>query len=63
MINISQLLDHNPAFAGTDARRSAPALPFLPRQGLYIVICIDWPGATVWPATWPVRRCCSMKTG
>ena len=41
MTNIDYLLDRNRAFAGTDARRDVPALPFLPRQGLYIVICID----------------------
>src|SRR5215470_20017208 len=41
MTNIDHLLDRNRAFAGTDARRDVPALPFLPRQGLYIVICID----------------------
>jgi carbonic anhydrase len=39
--SIDHLLDRNRAFAGTDARRDVPALPFLPRQGLYIVICID----------------------
>jgi carbonic anhydrase len=41
MSNIDYLLDRNRVFAGTDARRDVPALPFLPRQGLYIVICID----------------------
>jgi hypothetical protein len=41
MTNIDHLLDRNRAFADTDARRDVPALPFLPRQGLYIVICID----------------------
>ena len=41
MTNIDHLLDRNRAFARTDARRDVPALPFLPRQGLYIVICID----------------------
>lgn len=41
MTNISQLLDRNRAFAGTDVRRNVPVLPFLPRQSLYIVICID----------------------
>jgi len=41
MTNIDHLLDRNRVFAGTDARRDVPALPFLPRQGLYIVICID----------------------
>ena len=41
MTNIDHLLDRNRAFARTDARRDVPALPFLSRQGLYIVICID----------------------
>jgi carbonic anhydrase len=41
MTNIDHLLDRNRVFAGTGARRDVPALPFLPRQGLYIVICID----------------------
>ena len=41
MTNIDHLLDRNRAFADTGARRDVPALPFLPRQGLYIVICID----------------------
>ena len=41
MTNIDHLLDRNRAFAGTDARQNVPALPFLPRQALYIVICID----------------------
>jgi carbonic anhydrase len=41
MTNIDHLLDRNRTFAGTGARRDVPALPFLPRQGLYIVICID----------------------
>ena len=41
MTNIDHLLDRNRTFAGTDARRDVPALSFLPRQGLYIVICID----------------------
>ena len=41
MTNIDHLLDRNRAFAGTDARQDVPTLPFLPRQGLYIVICID----------------------
>jgi carbonic anhydrase len=41
MSNIDHLLDRNRAFAGTDARRDVPVLPFLPRQGLYIVTCID----------------------
>ena len=41
MTNIDHLLDRNRAFASSDARQNVPALPFLPRQSLYIVICID----------------------
>jgi carbonic anhydrase len=41
MSNIAPLLERNRAFAGTDARRNVPALPFIPGQNLYIVICID----------------------
>ena len=41
MSNIAPLLERNRAFAATDARRNVPALPFIPRQNLYIVICID----------------------
>ena len=41
MSNIDHLLDRNRVFAGTDALRNVPALPFLPWQSLYIVICID----------------------
>ena len=41
MSNIAPLLERNRAFAETDARRNVPALPFIPRQNLYIVICID----------------------
>ena len=37
MTNIDHLLDRNRVFADTDARRDVPALPFLPRQGLYIL--------------------------
>jgi len=41
MSNLTRLLDRNRAFAETNARNDVPALPFLPRQGLYIVTCID----------------------
>ena len=41
MSNIAPLLDRNQAFAGTDARRNMPQLPFIPRLHLYIVTCID----------------------
>jgi carbonic anhydrase len=39
--NLGQILDRNAAFAATDARHNAPALPFLPRLGLYLLTCID----------------------
>jgi carbonic anhydrase len=39
--NISKVIDRNRAFAATGARRDVPALPFIPRQSLYIVTCID----------------------
>jgi carbonic anhydrase len=41
MSNIAPLLERNRAFAETAARRNVPALPFIPRQSLYVVICID----------------------
>lgn len=41
MSNLTPLLDRNQAFAGTDARRDMPPLPFIPRLNLYIVTCID----------------------
>jgi len=41
MADINQLLDGKRAFANTNARRNMPALPFIPRQNLYIVICVD----------------------
>lgn len=41
MTNLAPLLERNRAFAETDVRRNVPALPFIPRQNLYIVICID----------------------
>jgi carbonic anhydrase len=41
MSNIAPLLDRNQAFARTDARRHVTPTPFLPRQNLYIVTCID----------------------
>jgi carbonic anhydrase len=41
MTNIDQLRDRNRAFAATDARRRVPPIPFIPRQNLYIVTCLD----------------------
>jgi carbonic anhydrase len=41
MSNIAPLLDRNQAFARTDARQHVTALPFIPRQNLYIITCID----------------------
>jgi len=38
---LAELLDRNRAFAATDTRRDVPALPFQPRQQVYIVTCID----------------------
>ncbi len=38
---MSTLLERNRAFARTDARRRAPAIPFS-RKSLYIVTCIDY---------------------
>jgi carbonic anhydrase len=40
MSNLAPLLDRNRAFAQTDARQDMP-IPFIPRLGLYIIICID----------------------
>jgi len=39
--NIDQIIERNRGFAETDVRRDVPALPFIPRRSLYIVICID----------------------
>jgi carbonic anhydrase len=39
--NINQIIDRNRAFADTDVRTHVPDLPFIPRQNLYIVTCID----------------------
>lgn len=41
MTNLTDLLERNQAFASTEARRDVPQLPFLPRQGVLIVTCID----------------------
>lgn len=41
MSNIDQIIERNRGFAETDVRRDVPALPFIPRRSLYIVICID----------------------
>lgn len=38
---IEVLLERNRAFAATDARRQATALPFVPRQLAYVITCID----------------------
>jgi carbonic anhydrase len=38
---LAELLDRNRAFAATDTRRDVPALPFQPRQQVYIITCID----------------------
>jgi carbonic anhydrase len=39
--NLNRLLDRNRAFAATDVRTEVPVLPFLPRQGLYLITCLD----------------------
>ena len=44
MANINQPLDRKGAFAKAGARRNMPALPFLPRQNLYVVTCVDCRG-------------------
>ena len=41
MTNIAPLLDRNQAFARTEARRHVTPLPFIPRQNLYMITCID----------------------
>jgi len=41
MTKLAELLDRNRAFAATDTRRAVPALPFQPRQGVYVVTCVD----------------------
>lgn len=41
MTNINQILDRNHAFAETDARHDVPPIPFIPRQNLYLITCID----------------------
>ena len=41
MTNISRIIERNHAFAATAARNDVPTLPFLPKQSLYIVTCID----------------------
>ena len=41
MTNIAPLLERNRAFAATDTRHRAPALPFLPHRGLLVLTCID----------------------
>ena len=38
---ITTLLDRNRDFASTGAHRKVPSIPFHPRQGLYVVTCID----------------------
>ena len=39
--HIEPLLERNEAFAGSEAWRNAPRLPFLPFKGLYVITCID----------------------
>ena len=39
--NFSTYLERNELFAGTDAKDRVPAIPFIPDQQLYLIICID----------------------
>jgi carbonic anhydrase len=41
MSNIDALRDGNRAWAGSQAWRRTPRLPFLPHRGLYVITCID----------------------
>lgn len=38
---MAPLLDRNRAFARTDAKDRAPAIPFIPNRQLYVLTCID----------------------
>jgi carbonic anhydrase len=40
-MSLSTLLERNDAFAATDARTKAPAIPFIPNQLAYVITCID----------------------
>jgi carbonic anhydrase len=39
--NFTPYLEHNRAFAATDAKDHVPAIPFIPSRQLYLITCID----------------------
>lgn len=41
MTNMDILLERNRAFARTDAKNRVPQIPFIPRQQLYVITCVD----------------------
>ncbi|MBO1766184.1 carbonic anhydrase [Allobranchiibius sp. GilTou38] len=41
MSNLTNLQDRNAAFARSGAHREVPAIPFIPREHLYVITCID----------------------
>jgi carbonic anhydrase len=41
MGNFDDLLERNKAFAGTDLKDRAPAIPFIPNRQVYVITCID----------------------
>ena len=41
MTNFDQLLQHNKAFASTDAKTKVPAIPFIPNRQAFVITCID----------------------
>src|ERR1700744_1679072 len=41
MSSFDELLPRNQAFARTDAKDRAPAIPFIPNRQVYILTCID----------------------
>ncbi len=40
-MSLTTLLDRNAAFAATDARAKAPAVPFIPNELAFVVTCLD----------------------
>lgn len=41
MGSFTHLLERNPAFARTDAKRNVPPIPFIPRQNSFVITCVD----------------------
>jgi carbonic anhydrase len=41
MANIDELLERNKAFARTDAKCKAPAMPFVPNKQTFVITCFD----------------------